>query len=136
MDALLFYIGKQILYIAAALLAALKAEQNIAFQLVLAVQQSPGCSQQHGSMGIVSAGVHHTLIFAPAGTGSVEVLLLQYRQGITVRPQQHSFPIGILSMDPSQDAAILHDGMLDSHGCQFCVDLPDGFIFKVSLNFL
>ena len=71
----------------------LKHELNSALDLVLILHQNFGRTQQHGGVGVVTAGVGRFRVLA----GKRQAGLLCHRQGIHIRPQQEHLSIGVPS---------------------------------------
>jgi hypothetical protein len=76
------------------LLVGLKDEFDGPCEVVPVLRQHLGRDQQHGHMGIVAAGVHHSRIFGPV----IDIIFFDHRQGVHVCPE-HEDRAGICSME-------------------------------------
>ena len=94
LETLLVHISQHLRDTAAVFLSTLEEQDNPSMYFVQMFLEDLGSAQQHSSMTIMAAGVHHAIHLGAADTGTSQVLLgLLNRQRIAVGTQQDSLTL-------------------------------------------
>ena len=103
------------------LLARLEHQDHKALELLFMGFQQFGCTQQHGGMGVMTAGVHFPRALGGIGQASV----LGEGQSIHISPEKDAF--ASFFADITQHAALAAGTETDAHFLQFFLDFGSGF---------
>ena len=125
----LYNVRKQIFYITAAFLTALKAEYHIAVQLVPVLVKDLCLSQQHRRMGIVSTCVRYAVIFGYAYLLACQIArILRNWECVHIRTQQNGLS-RTSAIDSGDDSAVRNLLILDPDCIQLSGNILQCLIF-------
>ena len=133
LEALLVHISQHLRDTAAVFLSTLEEQDNPSMYFVQMFLEDLGSAQQHSSMTIMAAGVHHAIHLGAADTGTSQVLLgLLDRQRIAVGTQQDSLTLaGSLAFQNGYNTAMGHYFILNAHASQFLTNAFNGLVLLV-----
>ena len=117
-------------------LTLLEADIDFAGQLILVVVEDAGSTQYHGSMGVMTAGVHQTVDLRLEGN----IGFLMDRQGIDITTEGDGLA-GAAGVDQANHIGASHTGIGNAHLIQLFADAsagPDFLVgqFRMPVEFL